>query len=166
MATYFQSYASPVCADCFGIVMPLAASALMVVANAPTALGAPLESRFRSGVSARVAVTVFVLACTGMAATMQLSTFVPFLLFTALFAAAAGMCVAAGLRLLLARTDGLSSAKVVSTINLAGYVGTAVLSFLMSALVEDLGLVGVLLVLTLISAGAAVLVFAKTRQPK
>lgn len=164
IATYFQSYASPVCADCFGIAMPLAASVLMVVANAPTALGAPLEGRFRSGLSARVAITAFVLSCAGMAFTMQMGTFVPFLIFTALFAAAAGMCVAAGLRLLLARADGLSSAKVISTINLAGYVGTAVLSFLMSALVGNLGLVGVLAVLTLISAGAAALVFAKTHR--
>lgn len=164
MATYFQSYASPVCADCFGIVMPLAASILMVVANAPTAFGAPLESRFRSGLSARVAMTAFVLSCAGMAATMRLGTFIPFLVFTALFAASAGMCVAAGLRLLLARSEGLSSAKVVSTINLAGYVGTAILTALMSALVGTLGLIGVLVFLTLISAGAAALVFARTRE--
>ena len=81
----------------------------------------------------------------------------------ALFGLSTGMCLSGSLRLLFAQADARSTATVVSTINLIGYAGSAVLSGVMGALVGVTTLVGVLAVLAACAAGAAVVVFARTR---
>lgn len=163
VGTYFQSYSSPICVDCFDIRLPIAASLLLAIANAPSVLGAPIETRFRSGLSARVSIGVFLASCAGLLITMKAALFIPFLVFAGLFAASMGMNISAGLRLLLANAHGVSSAKVVSTINLVSYLGCAVSTLATSALVTDFGLFNMLLMLSVVGVGAAVLVFVKTR---
>ena len=152
VGTFFQSFSSPVAAECFGSSDPFMASAILALSMAPSALGAPLEARMPSGVSLRVsmaALLVFTCAmCVAMAALFGLST---------------GMCLSGSLRLLFARADMRSTATVVSTINLIGYTGSAVLSGMMGALVGATTLVGVLAALAMFAAVATVLVFARTR---
>ena len=126
VGTFFQSFSSPVAAECFGSSDPFMASAILALSMAPSALGAPLEARMPSGVSLRVS-------------------------------------MAGSLRLLFARADMRSTATVVSTINLIGYTGSAVLSGMMGALVGATTLVGVLAALAMFAAVATVLVFARTR---
>ena len=84
-------------------------------------------------------------------------------MLVALFGLSTGMCLSGSLRLLVAQADARSTATVVSTINLIGYAGSAVLSGVMGALVGVTTLVGVLAVLAACAAGAAVVVFARTR---
>ena len=130
---------------------------------APSALGAPLEARMPSGVSLRVSMAALLVFTCAMCVAMAAGALGAFLVLVALFGLSTGMCLSGSLRLLFARADMRSTATVVSTINLIGYTGSAVLSGMMGALVGATTLVGVLAALAMFAAVATVLVFARTR---
>ena len=159
VGTFFQSFSSPVAAECFGSSDPFMASAILALSMAPSALGAPLEARMPLRVSMAALLVVTCAMCVAMAA----GALGAFLVLVALFGLSTGMCLSGSLRLLFARADMRSTATVVSTINLIGYTGSAVLSGMMGALVGATTLVGVLAALAMFAAVATVLVFARTR---
>ena len=163
VGTFFQSFSSPVAAECFGSNDPFVASAILALSMAPSALGAPLEARMPSGVSLRVSMAALLVFTCAMCVAMAAGALGAFLVLVALFGLSTGMCLSGSLRLLFARADMRSTATVVSTINLIGYTGSAVLSGMMGALVGATTLVGVLAVLVVFAAVATVLVFARTR---
>ena len=163
VGTFFQSFSSPVAAECFGSSDPFMASAILALSMAPSALGAPLEARMPSGVSLRVSMAALLVFTCAMCVAMAAGALGAFLVLVALFGLSTGMCLSGSLRLLFARADMRSTATVVSTINLIGYTGSAVLSGMMGALVGATTLVGVLAALAMFAAVATVLVFARTR---
>ena len=163
VGTFFQSFSSPVAAECFGSSDPFMASAILALSMAPSALGAPLEARMPSGVSLRVSMAALLVFTCAMSVAMAAGALGAFLVLVALFGLSTGMCLSGSLRLLFARADMRSTATVVSTINLIGYTGSAVLSGMMGALVGATTLVGVLAALAMFAAVATVLVFARTR---
>ena len=163
VGTFFQSFSSPVAAECFGSSDPFMASAILALSMAPSALGAPLEARMPSGVSLRVSMAALLVFTCAMCVAMAAGALGAFLVLVALFGLSTGMCLSGSLRLLFARADMRSTATVVSTINLIGYTGSAVLSGMMGALVGATTLVGVLAALAVFAAVATVLVFARTR---
>ena len=163
VGTFFQSFSSPVAAECFGSSDPFMASAILALSLAPSALGAPLEARMPSGVSLRVSMAALLVFTCAMCVAMAAGALGAFLVLVALFGLSTGMCLSGSLRLLFARADMRSTATVVSTINLIGYTGSAVLSGMMGALVGATTLVGVLAALAMFAAVATVLVFARTR---
>ena len=161
VGTFFQSFSSPV--ECFGSSDPFMASAILALSMAPSALGAPLEARMPSGVSLRVSMAALLVFTCAMCVAMAAGALGAFLVLVALFGLSTGMCLSGSLRLLFARADMRGTATVVSTINLIGYTGSAVLSGMMGALVGATTLVGVLAALAVFAAVATVLVFARTR---
>lgn len=163
VGTFFQSFSSPVAVECFGSNDPFVASAILALSMAPSALGAPLEARMPSGVSLRVSMAALLAFTCAMCAAMTAGALGPFLVLVALFGLSTGMCLSGSLRLLFAKADMRSTATVVSTINLIGYTGSAVLSGAMGALVGATTLVGVLAALAGFSAAAAAVVFVRTR---
>ena len=163
VGTFFQSFSSPVAAECFGSSDPFMASAILALSMAPSALGAPLEARMPSGVSLRVSMAALLVFTCAMCVAMAAGALGAFLVLVALFGLSTGMCLSGSLRLLFARADMRGTATVVSTINLIGYTGSAVLSGMMGALVGATTLVGVLAALAVFAAVATVLVFARTR---
>lgn len=163
VGTFFQSFSSPVAVECFGSNDPFVASAILALSMAPSALGAPLEARMPSGVSLRVSMAALLAFTCAMCAAMAAGALGPFLVLVALFGLSTGMCLSGSLRLLFAKADMRSTATVVSTINLIGYTGSAVLSGAMGALVDATTLVGVLAALAGFSAAAAAVVFVRTR---
>lgn len=163
VGTFFQSFSSPVAVECFGSSDPFVASAILALSMAPSALGAPIEARLPAGVSLRVSMAALLVFTCAMCAAMAAEALGAFLVLVALFGLSTGMCLSGSLRLLFAQADARSTATVVSTINLIGYAGSAVLSGVMGALVGVTTLVGVLAVLAACAAGAAVVVFARTR---
>lgn len=163
VGTFFQSFSSPVAAECFGSSDPFMASAILALSMAPSALGAPLEARMPSGVSLRVSMAALLVFTCAMCVAMAAGALGAFLVLVALFGLSTGMCLSGSLRLLFARADMRSTATVVSIINLIGYTGSAVLSGMMGALVGATTLVGVLAALAMFAAVATVLVFARTR---
>lgn len=116
-----------------------------------------------SGVSLRVSMTALLAFTCAMCAAMAAGALGPFLVLVALFGLSTGMCLSGSLRLLFARADMRSTATVVSTINLLGYTGSALLSGMMGALVGVTTLVGVLAALAGFAALAAAVVFVRTR---
>ena len=135
IGTFFQSFSSPVAVECFGAEDPFVASAILALSMAPSALGAPIEARMRSGVSLRVSMAALLAFTCGMCVSMAAGALVPFLVLVALFGLSTGMCLSGSLRLLFADADAGGTAAVVSTINLVGYAGSAMLSGVMGALV-------------------------------
>ena len=163
VGTFFQSFSSPVAAECFGSNDPFVASAILALSMAPSALGAPIEARMPSGVSLRVSMAALLVFTCAMCAAMAAGALVAFLVLVSLFGLSTGMCLSGSLRLLFARVDMRSTATVVSTINLLGYTGSAVLSAIMGALVGMTTLAGVLMVLAGFTALATAAVFVRTR---
>lgn len=163
VGTFFQSFSSPVAVECFESSDPFVASAILALSMAPSALGAPLEARMPSGVSLRVSMAALLAFTCAMCAAMAAEALAAFLVLVALFGLSTGMCLSGSLRLLFARADMRSTATVVSTINLIGYTGSAVLSGVMGALVGVTTLVGVLAVLAGFAAVATTVVFLRTR---
>ena len=139
------------------------ASAILALSMAPSALGAPIEARMRSGVSLRVSMAALLAFTCGMCVSMAAGALVPFLVLVALFGLSTGMCLSGSLRLLFADADAGGTAAVVSTINLVGYAGSAMLSGVMGALVGITTLVGVLAALALFAMATTVAVFVRTR---
>lgn len=164
VGTFFQSFSSPVAVECFGSSDPFTASAILALSMAPSALGAPIEARMPSGTSLRVSMAALLVFTCAMCAAMAAGALAVFLVLVALFGLSTGMCLSGSLRLLFAKADVRSTATVVSTINLIGYTGSAVLSGIMGALVGVTTLVGVLAVLAIVAAVAVVTVFVRTRQ--
>lgn len=163
IGTFFQSFSSPVAVECFGAEDPFVASAILALSMAPGALGAPIEARMRSGVSLRVSMAALLAFTCGMCVSMAAGALVPFLVLVALFGLSTGMCLSGSLRLLFADADAGGTAAVVSTINLVGYAGSAMLSGVMGALVGITTLVGVLAALALFAMATTVAVFVRTR---
>ena len=163
IGTFFQSFSSPVAVECFGAEDPFVASAILALPMAPSALGAPIEARMRSGVSLRVSMAALLAFTCGMCVSMAAGALVPFLVLVALFGLSTGMCLSGSLRLLFADADAGGTAAVVSTINLVGYAGSAMLSGVMGALVGITTLVGVLAALALFAMATTVAVFVRTR---
>ena len=159
VGTFFQSFSSPVAAECFGSSDPFMASAILALSMAPSAL----EARMPSGVSLGVSMAALLVFTCAMCVAMAAGALGAFLVLVALFGLSTGMCLSGSLRLLFARADMRGTATVVSTINLIGYTGSAVLSGMMGALVGATTLVGVLAALAVFAAVATVLVFARTR---
>lgn len=163
VGTFFQSFSSPVAVECFDASDPFVASAILALSMAPSAFGAPLEARMRSGASLRVSMALLLAFTCAMCVAMTVGALPLFLVLVALFGLSTGMCLSGSLRLLFAQADARSTATVVSTINLIGYTGSAVLSGVMGALVDVTALVGVLAVLAACAAVAAAVVFVRTR---
>ena len=163
VGTFFQSFSSPVAVECFGSGDPFLASAVLALSMAPSALGAPIEARMPSGVSLRVSMAALLALTCAMCAAMAAGALAAFLVLVALFGLSTGMCLSGSLRLLFTKADMRSTATVVSTINLVGYTGSAVLSGVMGALVGATTLVGVLAALAGFAAVATAIVFVRTR---
>ena len=165
IATYYQSFSAPVAVDCFGNQNELVASAVLALAMAPSAIGGPLEARMPSGTSLRVGVIAFAVSVVGICLTTAAKLLVPFLGFLTLFSIAQGVCLSGSLRLVLGKAEGISTAGVVSAINLLAYLSATLASGLMGATIPIVGLFGTLLLLVGI-AGVICLYIFRMSDPR
>ena len=166
VGAFYQSYCSPIAVDCLNTPDPIAASIILVLAMVPSALGGPIEARFPSGTSLRLAMVLLLVAAFGSIVAMVSAAFIPFLACMALFSVSMGMCLSGSLRLLFAKADGISTATVTSTINLIAYTACTVSSFATSALIPALGLTGIMALLIILSMLTSSFVFLKTRKTR
>lgn len=164
VGTYYQSFSSPVAVQCFGLEDPLVASVILALSMAPSMLGAPIEARMRFGTSLRVSMIALLVCSIAMCITIATQAFIAFLVFVTLFGITTGMCLSGTFRLLFAHADQKSSAIVVSTINLVGYAGSAVLNVAMGALVGITTLLNVLIFMTVFAGVATLAVAIGTRR--
>lgn len=164
IATYYQSFSAPVAVDCFGNNNELVASAVLALAMAPSAIGGPIEARMPSGTSLRVGVIAFLVSVVGLCLTTALQLLIPFLIFLTLFSITQGICLSGSLRLTLGAAEGISTAGVVSAINLLAYLSATLASSLMGATVPSIGLFGTLVLLSLIAAAICAYIFWKAKR--
>ena len=166
VGAFYQSYCSPIAVDCLDTPDPVAASVILVLAMVPSAIGGPLEARFPSGTSLRLAMVLLLIAAFGSIVAMATAAFIPFLVCMTVFSVSMGMCLSGSLRLLFAQADGISTATVTSTINLIAYAACTVSSFATSALIPMLGLTGIMALLIVLSMFTSSFVFLKTRKTR
>ncbi|WP_165248108.1 MFS transporter [Adlercreutzia sp. ZJ141] len=167
MGTYYQAFSSLVAADTFGNMSTLLAAIVLSLAMCPSCLGGPLEARLPKGVSLRVGMWLFLASTIAMCVFMSTTMLVPFLASVGVFSLSMGISLSGSLRILFAADPHTGSASIISSINLAAYVGCSVLNAGMSAIVNDIGLFGTLLAVSaLCVASVFMCVFLSKRMEK
>lgn len=153
---FFQSLSTPAAAQYFGAAGVLVPALLLALAMAPSAIGGPIEARLSSHAAIRAGLVFFFLSCVGLTVTLAGGWLMPFLLFDVLFSVSQGVCLSAGMRMLIVRTETSESAGVVSLINFAGYVGSTLISLSMSWFATFVPLVGVFAFVTILGLFAVI----------
>ena len=166
VGAFYQSYCSLIAIDYLHNAAPLMSSLILAGSMAPSAIGGPIEARFPSGFSLRLALAILLASAFGTLITMIAGLSLPFLALVMLFSISVGMCLSGSLRLMFSQTDGMSTATITSTINLVAYIVCTVCSFISSILAEAAGLTGILAFLIMVSFAATAFVFLRTRRQR
>lgn len=164
IATYYQSFSAPVAVDCFGNTNELVASAVLALAMAPSAIGGPIEARMPSGHSLRIGVIAFVISVIGLCFTTTFQLLIPFFVFLTFSSITQGICLSGSLRLTLNVAKDISTAGVVSSINLLAYLSATLCSSLMSATIPSIGLFGTLALMGFIALPLCGYIFWKAKR--
>ena len=150
---FFQSLSTPASVDYFNATDPLIPSLVLALAMAPSALGGPLSARIGTrasmigGYVAMFAVSAALWGC------MVAGLLVPFLVLEVVFAVTTGVILSSSLHMLISAATPEENASVVSLANLSGYLGSTVISTVMTALSTTLDLATVFALI--IAMGAA-----------
>lgn len=160
--SYFQAFCAPVASDVFGMAAPVAASAILALAMAPSAAGGPVEARLSSKLSLRVAATALLATLCACLASMALGNFPLCLVTLVAMSLASGMGLSGSLRMLLSRADASQTATVVSALNLIAYVACTAFSFINGAIAAASNLLGVMAFAIFVAAVSAAVIFLQT----
>lgn len=153
---FFQSLSTPAAVQYFGTEGPLVPALILAMAMAPSAAGGPLESRLSTETSIRVGMLTFFGSCVGLTIALQMQLLGVFLLLECAFSLSMGICLSVGMRLLIESSSPGENAAIVSLINFAGYVGSTIMSLMMSWMAGIVPLSGVLGFLTVLGLMAVV----------
>lgn len=149
---FFQSLSTPAAVQYFGSTDPLLPAIILALAMAPSALGGPMSARTSTRFALVGGSALMFASCIGLFLTLSAGLMVPFLLLSFVFAVACGIILSASLHMLISFSDPAESANVISLINFGGYVGTTIISVVMSALAAITTLANVLALVSVIGA--------------
>lgn len=148
---FFQSLSTPAAVEYFYANDPLLPSLILALAMAPSALGGPLTSKFSTKTSVILGAVLMYASCIALWIAMELHILVLFLLLDFIFGVSTGILLSASMQMLISASNPKDNAAVVSLINFTGYVGSTVLSLIMSALSASFNLALVFALVVLLS---------------
>ena len=149
---FFQSLSAPTSVDYFSATDPLIPSLVLALANAPSAIGGPISARIGTKSSLIGGYIIMFASCIVMWVVMIAGLLVPFLLLEIVFAISTGMILSSSLHMLIGASLPEENAGVVSLANFTGYVGSTIVSTIMTALSASLNLATVFALIVLMAA--------------